>query len=91
MQQESLTEHHLQPHQTPREVVEVDGHVGVGVTSHQQLVDGVVEREPWRSTTTIIIIIIIITQPLEEEEEEEEEGLTCVFEGHSHLWSAHRS
>lgn len=46
-----LTEHHLQPHQTAHEVVEVDGHVGVGVSSHQQLVDGVVEAETCRRTT----------------------------------------
>lgn len=42
-----LTEHHLQPHQAAHEVVEVDGHVGVGVSGHQQLVDGVVEGETW--------------------------------------------
>lgn len=48
-----LTEHHLQPHQTAHEVVEVDGHVGVGVSSHQQLVDGVVEGETWRTGQTL--------------------------------------
>lgn len=29
------SEHHLQPHQTPHEVVKVDGHVGVRVAGHQ--------------------------------------------------------
>lgn len=48
-----LTEHHLQPHQTRHEVVEVDGHVGVGVSSHQQLVDGVVESETCRMTGSV--------------------------------------
>lgn len=48
-----LTEHHLQLHQTPYKVVKVDGHVGVGVSGHQQLVDGVVEGEACRGTAQI--------------------------------------
>lgn len=46
-----LTEHHLQLHQTTHKVVELDGQVHVGVSSHQHLVDGVVQSETWRRTT----------------------------------------
>lgn len=53
-----LTEHHLQPHQTSHEVVEVDGHVGVRVAGHQQLVDGVVEGEPCTTSTSLIRLML---------------------------------
>lgn len=44
-----LTEHGLQTNQTAHKVVKVDGEIWFTVTSHQDLMERVVETETWNT------------------------------------------
>lgn len=48
--QRGLTEHRLQTNQTANEAVKVNGEVWVTVASHQDLMERVVQTEPWEDT-----------------------------------------
>lgn len=77
-----LTVHGLQSDQTRDEVVEVDGHVGLGVAQDDQLEQVVVQleacgRERWEGLPSRHVSLRRETDP------------TCRFQGHPHFVGAH--